>query len=177
MLMSKAEYARHCGVSRQTVYEWIEKGEIALAGRKIDVEATELLQRAAASGEVPSKTGSDLWPHRTLEMTWGEFWKAVKAGDRKHPAPTAPEEIQQRVLQAADELGVSASFLDDGQGIYLNDGDLECYIQQYDLLQNAELAIDMLRRYACLAADEAPDDIDDWSPEGIKALSIWDKSR
>lgn len=175
--MSKAEYARHRGVSRQTVYEWIEKGEIVVSGRKIDIEATELLRQGAASGGAPSRTGSELWPNRTLEMTWGEFWKAVKAGDRKSPAPVTIEEIQKKVSLAGDELGVSATFLNDGQGICLNDGDLECYIQQYDLLQNAELAIDMLRRYACLAADEAPDDIDDWSPEGIKALSLWDKSR
>lgn len=27
MLMSKAEYARHRGVSRQMVYDWVVKGE------------------------------------------------------------------------------------------------------------------------------------------------------
>lgn len=40
MLMSKAEYARHRGVSRQTVYDWVAKGEVVLSGNKIDVEAT-----------------------------------------------------------------------------------------------------------------------------------------
>jgi predicted site-specific integrase-resolvase len=41
MLMSKAEYARHRGVSRQTVYDWIKKGELVMVGSKIDVEASE----------------------------------------------------------------------------------------------------------------------------------------
>ncbi|EGT7915462.1 helix-turn-helix domain-containing protein, partial [Escherichia coli] len=41
MLMSKAEYAKYKGVSRQTVYDWIEKGEVIMSGKKIDVEATE----------------------------------------------------------------------------------------------------------------------------------------
>ncbi|ORJ65052.1 DNA-binding protein, partial [Escherichia coli] len=30
MLMSKAEYAKHKGVSRQTVYDWIDKGEVVM---------------------------------------------------------------------------------------------------------------------------------------------------
>jgi predicted site-specific integrase-resolvase len=34
MLMSKAEYARHRGVSRQTVYDWIKKGELVMVGSK-----------------------------------------------------------------------------------------------------------------------------------------------
>nr|HCM5757256.1 hypothetical protein [Klebsiella quasipneumoniae] len=45
MLMSKAEYARHRGVSRQTVYDWVVKGEVVLSGTKIDVDATERQQQ------------------------------------------------------------------------------------------------------------------------------------
>lgn len=41
MLMSKAGYARHRNVSRQTVYDWVAKGEVVMSGNKIDVEATE----------------------------------------------------------------------------------------------------------------------------------------
>jgi transposase len=32
MLMSKAEYTKHRGVSRQTVYSWIERGEVVRYG-------------------------------------------------------------------------------------------------------------------------------------------------
>ena len=35
MLMSKAEYAKYKGVSRQTVYDWIEKGEVIMSGKKM----------------------------------------------------------------------------------------------------------------------------------------------
>lgn len=42
--MSKSAYARHCGVSRQTVYDWVAKGEVVMFGNKIDVEATEQMQ-------------------------------------------------------------------------------------------------------------------------------------
>lgn len=45
MLMSKADYAKHRGVSRQTVYSWIERGEVVMSGNKIDVAATEHQQQ------------------------------------------------------------------------------------------------------------------------------------
>lgn len=44
MLMSKAEYAKHRGVSHQTVYDWIERGEVVMSWNKIDVSATEQRQ-------------------------------------------------------------------------------------------------------------------------------------
>ncbi len=44
MLMSKAAYARHCNVSRQTVYDWVAKGEVVMSGNKIDVDATKMKQ-------------------------------------------------------------------------------------------------------------------------------------
>lgn len=53
MLMSKAAYARHCGVSRQTVYDWVAKGEVVMSGNKIDAEATE---RRSAGKEYPQVT-------------------------------------------------------------------------------------------------------------------------
>lgn len=49
MLMSKAEYARHRGVSRQTVYDWVAKGEVVVSGTKIDVKATERQQQQHSS--------------------------------------------------------------------------------------------------------------------------------
>jgi hypothetical protein len=40
MLMTKAAHSRHTGVSRQTVYDRIKKGELVLVGRKIDVRTS-----------------------------------------------------------------------------------------------------------------------------------------
>jgi hypothetical protein len=73
---------------------------------------------------------------------------------------------------ASDELGWSVEFLEDG-GIYMSDGDTEYYVTQYELLQNADIAIDLLRRDICYAASESPDDEADWSKEGIAALAEW----
>lgn len=51
MLMSKAAYARHCNVSRQTVYDWVAKGEVVMSDNKIDVEATEQMQHGNEDSE------------------------------------------------------------------------------------------------------------------------------
>ncbi|HAS1753501.1 TPA: DNA-binding protein, partial [Enterobacter hormaechei subsp. oharae] len=50
MLLSKSAYARHMGVSRQTVYGWIARGEIVISGDKVDVEASQAKQNSAGAG-------------------------------------------------------------------------------------------------------------------------------
>lgn len=172
MLMSKAEYAKHKGVSRQTVYDWIEKGEVVMSGKKIDVAATERRNTPPAQEK---NTVSELWPERTLEMTWSEFWKAVKARDGTIPAPVTDDDIQQCVRDAARELNWEVQFLDDG-GIWMDDGDAEFYFEQYDFRQNAELAIRMLRCEVCYVADACPNDLDNWSEAGLNALAEWEKT-
>ncbi|WP_199637826.1 hypothetical protein JEM67_22595 [Serratia sp. PAMC26656] len=174
MLMSKSEYARHRGVSRQTIYDWIAKGDVVMSGSKIDVEATERQQQNVDEA-TSENTTVDPWPHRTLEMTWSNFWEAVKASDGKSPAPKTDEEIQKRVADAADELGVEVSFLDDG-GICLEDCDAEYYFEKYDLRQNAELAVMALRRELLYTSTLFPDEVSDWSPAGLEALSTWAKA-
>ncbi|MGT3338726.1 hypothetical protein ACVSUB_16905 [Yersinia enterocolitica] len=164
MLMSKSAYAKYKGVSRQTVYDWIEKGEVVVIDGKIDVGATEHQQQAALDDNTP-------WPRRTLHMTWGECWEVIKSNDCKFPAPTTDEEIQQWVTDAAEELGWGVEFLEGG-GIKLNDGEGVHYFEKYDFLENAHLAISLLRHDFCYVADNSPDEEDDWSPEGIKALSL-----
>ncbi|EIY5093430.1 hypothetical protein ACO1Y9_27410 [Klebsiella quasipneumoniae] len=165
MLMSKAEYARHRGVSRQTVYDWVAKGEVVLSGNKIDVEAT------ARSLQKEQKKPNECAP-RVLRMTWGQCWAAVKALDGKKTRPYSNEEVERRVLRAANELNWEVEFLEDG-GIYMCDGDTEFYLTQYDLIQNADIAIGLLRRDICYGASESPDDEDEWSEEGVEALAEW----
>lgn len=114
MLMSKAEYARHRGVSCQTVYDWVAKGDVVLSGNKIDVEATE------RSLQKQQKTPNECAPG-VLEMTWGQFWAGVKALDGNGPKPRSDEEIEQRVLHAANELNWTVDFIEDG-GMYMSDG-------------------------------------------------------
>lgn len=166
MLMSKSEYARHRGVSRQTVYDWVAKGEVVLSGNKIDVEATE------RNMQNEQKDQGEHTP-RKLEMTYGQFWAAVKALDGKTPEPSGDEEIRQRVLYAANELGWDVDFLEDN-GIFMCDGDTEYYLTQYgQLIQNADVAIGLIRRDLCYAACDYPDAEDEWSKEGLAALAEW----
>ncbi|TDV13400.1 hypothetical protein DET60_103265 [Raoultella planticola] len=175
MLMSKAEYARHRGVSRQTVYDWVEKGEVVLSGTKIDVDATERQQQQHSPPKNEAQTTApSLWPHRTREQTWSECWKEIKSGDGKYPAPDNDDGLLEAVSAAADELGYDVEFLEEG-GIFLDTQDAEFYFQRYDLKENAEQLLLTLRRELFYTATECPDEIADWSPEGIKALSLWRK--
>ena len=165
MLMSKSAYAKHRGVSRQTVYAWIEKGEVVLSGSKIDVDATDSLQNGnthnASQQEEP-----------VLEITWGQLWEAVKASDGKLPQPVTEEQIQHCVNLAARAIGYSVEYLEDN-GIYLHDFDAEHYFQGGQLVQNADLAIDLLRKTLCYAADECPDEPGDWTQAEVESLSQW----
>ncbi|OMQ22179.1 hypothetical protein [Serratia oryzae] len=170
MLMSKAAYAKYCSVSRQTVYDWIAKGDVVMSGSKIDVEATER-QRKGGDESGPEITTTDPQESRTLEMTWEEFWKAVQAGDNKTP-PATNEEIQQCVRLAAGELNWSVEFLED-EGIYLDDGDAEHYVVRYDLKTNAGVAIGLIRQELRYSASLCPDDMAEWSQEGLNALAEW----
>ncbi|MBL0878662.1 hypothetical protein [Serratia ureilytica] len=174
MLMSKAAYAKHCGVSRQTVYDWIAKGDLVMSGSKIDVEASERRQQSV-DGTQSENTTVDRWPHRTLEMTWAAVWASIKANDGKSPAPATDADVELRVRSAAEELGWDMGILENG-GVWLCDGDGEYYFQEYDYHQNAASAISLLRREICYTADTCPDELDNWNPAGLEALSTWAKA-
>lgn len=92
MLLSKSNYARHMGVSRQTVYGWIVRGEIVISGDKVDVDASQAKQNSAGAGE-----------HQT-EMTWAQAaaWVWVDVGGKELPADI---NAGQRIEAAAAELG------------------------------------------------------------------------
>ena len=115
MLMSKAEYARHRGVSRQTVYDWVAKGEVVVSDTKIDVKATERQQQQHSSPKNEAQTTApSFWPHRTRELTWSECWNEIKSGDDKFPAPDNDDDLIEAVSAAADELGYDVEFLEEG---------------------------------------------------------------
>lgn len=167
MLMSKSAYAKHKGVSRQTIYDWIAKGEIVMSGSKIDVELTER-----------QKGTNTLFGHeeRTLEMTWREAWAAVKAASGKNKPPTTEEEIRGVVVCAAEELGYDAEFLENDGILLIGNYVLHYFTEESrDLKGNAWLALFLLRMDLCATAEGDPDCEDDWSPAGIQALAEWAK--
>ena len=72
MLLSKSAYARHMGVSRQTVYGWIARGEIVISGDKVDVEASQAKQNSAGAGAgTGTGTGTGAGDHHNA-MTWAQ---------------------------------------------------------------------------------------------------------
>ena len=98
MLLSKSAYARHMGVSRQTVYGWIARGEIVLSGDKVDVEATQAKQNSAGAG-----AGAGAGDHHNA-MTWAQAaaWVWGHDGGKELPADI---NAGQRIEAAAAELG------------------------------------------------------------------------
>ncbi|XSB54168.1 hypothetical protein ACP3PD_02675 [Enterobacter ludwigii] len=106
MLLSKSAYARHMGVSRQTVYGWIARGEIVISGDKVDVDASQAKQNSAGTGE-----------HQT-EMTWAQAaaWVWGHDGGKELPADI---DAGQRIEAAAAELGFDVQHEPDEQLLIL----------------------------------------------------------
>ncbi|MBS1205463.1 MAG: hypothetical protein H6R25_2362 [Proteobacteria bacterium] len=76
------------------------------------------------------------------------------------------------VSAAAGELGYEVEFLED-DGILLDTQNAEFYFQRNDLRENAALLLLTQGRELFYTATDFADEIADWSPEGIKALSLW----
>ncbi|HFJ4332814.1 TPA: DNA-binding protein [Serratia liquefaciens] len=165
MLMSKAEYARHRGVSRQTVYGWIAKGELVMSGKKIDVAATELRQSPIPSSGNP-------WANRTMPLTWRQAAEWVWAHDGKNPPAANLAKTRERLEAAVDELGFDIEFLaGDFTGVRIYDSgaiDEEDHYFGSDGYERGAQAF--LRAYLAYTAMESPDEEADWSPEGLAAL-------
>lgn len=165
MLMSKSEYARHRGVSRQTVYDWIAKGELVMSGKKIDVAATE-------SRQSPSPSSDNPWPNRTMLLTWRQAAEWVWAHDGENPPATNPAEARERLEAAVDELGFDVAFLSgEFTGVRIYDSNAPDGEDHYFGRESYESGAQaFLRAYLAYTATESPDEEADWSPGGLAAL-------
>ncbi|WP_350315662.1 DNA-binding protein [Pectobacterium aroidearum] len=167
MLMSKAEYARHCGVSRQTVYDWMKKGEVILSGAKIDVTATEQ-ERAGGN-----HANNSPWPHRTMEMTWKQANDWVSQHDGEKPDEENHVDRLARIAAAAEELGydVDGSAYDEQESVIALYMGGSVRHEFYDK-GCVDAAITFLRTELLYVAFHVPDDEADWSPQGLSALCL-----
>ncbi|VEA69350.1 Uncharacterised protein [Serratia plymuthica] len=155
MLMSKAAYAKHCGVSRQTIYDRIARGELVLVGSKIDVEASK--QRLKSHPAVhpwhdPDKK-VNISPRAALysidedlsDIKSQAFAVSVQQAadmvltlDDIYPPAETEEELRARVLDAADSLGLEVRTVDiDGDeehiiGIELYDAEQDKTVVRFD---------------------------------------------
>lgn len=157
MLLSKSAYARHMGVSRQTVYGWIARGEIVLSGDKVDVEATQAKQNSAGAGAGQHQT----------EMTWAQaaawVWRH-DGGQSQHG------DGEQRIMAAASELGFDAEYEPDEQLLILFRLDEETH--SFYGKDHMVGGLRFLRSELAYVAAMHPDTLDDWSETGLKALCL-----
>ena len=171
MLMSKAGYARHRNVSRQTVYDWVAKGEVIMSGNKIDVEATEQMQHGnERSG------GNDY-----LVLSASQVIEWIHTNHDKFPAVQCQEEAKQLLQAAAQLISYDIEYLCDEDGeevvrLYHEPDDCEHYFHGYHQLGNAIAFIqdfilaDCLRMKLRGLGERVDPACDQWTREGLEAL-------
>lgn len=127
--MTKADYARHKGVSPQTVYDWIARGELVLVGGKIDAGATD--QKATTQFVIPDAWADEdkkvnISPkavmhsrdddysqegYQPLAVDTEQAAAMVLTFDDAYPPAATYDELQARILDASDALGLEISTL------------------------------------------------------------------
>lgn len=156
MLLSKSAYARHMGVSRQTVYGWIARGEIVLSGDKVDVDASQNRQNSDGAG------------HR-IEMTWAQAAEWVWRHDGVQDQHGGSE---RRIMAAASELGFDVQHEPEEQLLILFRLDEETH--SFYGKDRAAGALRFLRSELAYVATMHPDTPDDWNKTGLMSLCLLD---
>lgn len=173
-VMSKSAYARHCGVSHQTVYDWVAKGEVVMSGNKIDVEATEQMQYGNEHSE--GAEGKDY-----LVLSASQVIEWIHTNQDKFPAAQSQEEAKQLLEAAAQLITYDIEYLSDEDGgevvrLYHEPDDCEHYFHGFHQLGNAIAFIqdfilaDCLRMKLRGKGDHIDPEWDRWSVKGLKAL-------
>lgn len=173
-LMSKSAYARHRNVSRQTVYDWVAKGEVVMSGNKIDVEATEQMQH----GNEPPE-GAESMDYLVLSASQVIEW--IHTNQDKFPAAQSQEEAKQLLESATQLISYDIEYLCDENGeevvrLYHEPDDCEHYFHGFHLLGNAIdfiqdfILADCLRMVLRGKGDHMDPEWDRWSVKGLKAL-------
>ena len=163
MLMSKAGYARHRNVSRQTVYDWVAKGEVVMSGNKIDVEATE---RRSVGDECPSSNGR-------LSMTARQLIEWVHTHDGKYPPAQSQDEARELVAKAVKLIAYDIEFISDDEdeeetAVIISFDDCEHIFRGFHQLDEAMYFIRDYFYAECLTADlRGIGDIKDLDPDGV----------
>ena len=145
------------GVSRQTVYGWIARGEIVISGDKVDVEASQAKKNSAGAGE-----------HQT-EMTWAQAaaWVWKYNGEGALPADI---DAGRRIEAAAAELGFDVQHEPDEQLLTLFRLDEETH--SFYGKDHMAGGLRFLRSELAYVAAMHPDTPDDWNETGLEALCL-----
>ncbi|OUK59502.1 helix-turn-helix domain-containing protein [Enterobacter hormaechei] len=156
MLLSKSAYARHMGVSRQTVYGWIARGEIVISDDKVDVDASQAKQNSAGAGD-----------HNALTWAQAAAWVWKHDGGKEPPADI---DAGQRIDAAAAELGFDVQHEPEEQLLILFRLDEETH--SFYGKDHMAGGLRFLRSELAYVAAMHPDTQDDWSETGLKALCL-----
>lgn len=132
-LVSQAEFARMCEVSRKTVTTWASLGKLVMQGKRINLEETEArmtrLHRVgspvknapekivtlAGEGVTKRVRGSDFVTPQdnktggTELLSVGELESRLRALDWEQTFDWSPEAVDQRARQAARSIGWEAA--------------------------------------------------------------------
>ncbi|MDY0970690.1 helix-turn-helix transcriptional regulator [Siccibacter turicensis] len=159
MLLSKSAYARRLGVSRQTVYGWIARGEIVISSDQVDVEASHAKQHSGGAGD-----------HQN-EMTWAQAaaWVWEHDGGKALPADM---DDGQRIEGAAAELGFDVRHEPDKQLLIVLRLDEETH--SFYGKDRAADALRFLRSELAYVATMHPDTLGDWNKTGLMSLCLLD---
>jgi hypothetical protein len=170
MLLSKSAYARHMGVSRQTVYGWIARGEIVISGDKVDVEASQAKQNSAGWYWYWYWYWCWCCDHHNA-MTWAQAaaWVWGHDGGKELPADI---NAGQRIEAAAAELGFDVQHEPDEQLLILFRPDEETH--SFYGKDRAAGALRFLRSELAYVATMHPDTLDDWNKTGLMSLCLLD---
>ncbi|HFI2180919.1 hypothetical protein QU819_14965 [Enterobacter roggenkampii] len=171
MLLTKTAYAHHCGVSRQTVYGWVAKGEVVMSGNKIDVEATKQMQHGNEHSE----------RKYYLVLSASQVIKWIHTNQDKFLAAQSQEEAKQLQEAATQLISYDIEYLCDEDGeevvrLHHEPGDCEHYFHGFHQLGNAIAFIqdfilaDCLRMKLRGKGDHIDPERDRWSVKGLKAL-------
>ncbi len=155
MLLSKSAYARHMGVSRQTVYGWIARGEIVISGDKVDVDASQAKQNGAGEH------------HNALTWAQAAAWVWKHDGGKELPADI---DAAQRIDAAASELGFDVQHEPEEELLILFRLDEETH--SFYGKDHMAGGLRFLRSELAYVAAMHPDTQDDWSDTGLKALCL-----
>ena len=145
------------GVSRQTVYGWIARGEIVISGDKVDVDASQAKRNSAGAGD-----------HQN-EMTWTQAAAWVWEHDGRKELPANMDDGQ-RIEAAAPKLGFDVQHEPDEQLLILFRPDEETH--SYYGKDRVAGALRFLRSELAYVATMNPDIPDAWNKSGLMALCL-----
>ncbi|MFC0226319.1 hypothetical protein [Serratia aquatilis] len=192
MLMSKAAYAKHRGVSRQTVYDWIAKGDIVMSGTKIDVEATERQRQGGEKramyddidmerkiiisprASVITDESEDDALYTPFKATAEKAAEMVLILDDLYPPAETYAELQMRIHDASEALGLELRLIAaDGNEEYVTG--LEFYDAEQDYIacrfDSPFYELETLTFFRWLITKKQLGDLDNVTKAGLAALA------